>query len=91
HANLAAIDVLERLNREDGRPVTTAEKEVLATWSGWGACAELFDRRNDTYATEREQLRQTLGPDAYRAAEASILNAHYTDPLIAAAMWDALR
>lgn len=91
HANLAAIDVLERLNREDRRPATTAEKEVLATWSGWGACAELFDRRNDTYATEREQLRQTLGPDAYRAAEASILNAHYTDPLIAAAMWDALR
>lgn len=91
HANLAAIDILERLNREDGRTATTAEKEVLSTWSGWGACAELFDRRNDTYATEREQLRQTVGPDAYRAAEASILNAHYTDPLIAAAMWDALR
>lgn len=91
HANLAAIDILERLNREGGRTATTAEKEVLSTWSGWGACAELFDRRNDTYATEREQLRQTVGPDAYRAAEASILNAHYTDPLIAAAMWDALR
>jgi N12 class adenine-specific DNA methylase len=90
-ANLAAIDVLERLNRDGRRPATTAEKEVLATWSGWGACAELFDRRNDTYATEREHLHQTLGTDAYRAAEASILNAHYTDPLIAAAMWDALR
>lgn len=91
HANLAAIDVLERLNRDGGRAATDAEKDVLATWSGWGACAELFDRRNDTYATEREHLRQTLGTDAYRAAEASILNAHYTDPLIAAAMWDALR
>lgn len=91
HANLAAIDILERLNRDGGRAATEAEKDVLATWSGWGACAELFDRRNDTYATEREQLRQTLGTDAYRAAEASILNAHYTDPLIAAAMWDALR
>ncbi len=91
HANLAAIDVLERLNREGGRFATTAEKDVLATWSGWGACAELFDRRSDTYATEREHLRETLGPDAYRVAEASILNAHYTDPLIAAAMWDTLR
>ncbi|QIV79950.1 hypothetical protein [Mycolicibacterium frederiksbergense] len=91
HANLAAIDVLERLNREGGRPATTAEKEVLATWSGWGACAELFDRRSDTYATEREHLRETLGLEAYRAAEASILNAHYTDPLIAEAMWDTLR
>ena len=91
HANLAAIDVLERLNRDGGRPATTAEKDVLATWSGWGACAELFDRRSDTYATEREHLRETLEPDTYRAAEASILNAHYTDPLIAQAMWDALR
>lgn len=90
-ANLAAIDVIERLNREGGRPATTAEKDVLATWSGWGACAELFDRRSDTYATEREHLRETLDPDTYRAAEASILNAHYTDPLIAQAMWDALR
>jgi N12 class adenine-specific DNA methylase len=91
HANLAAIDILERLTLEGGRPATTAEKEVLATWSGWGACAELFDRRSDTYATEREHLRESLSAEAYRAAEASILNAHYTDPLIAAAMWDTLR
>ncbi|NTY62041.1 helicase, partial [Mycolicibacterium sphagni] len=89
-ANLAAIDVIERLRRED-RPATPIEQEVLATWSGWGACADLFDRRSDQYATERDHLRETLGPDAYRAAEASILNAHYTDPAIAQAMWDAVR
>ncbi|SLJ77698.1 helicase-related protein [Mycobacteroides abscessus] len=89
-ANLAAIDVIERLHRED-RPATAVEQEVLATWSGWGACADLFDRRTDQYAAERDHLRETLGPDAYRAAEASILNAHYTDPAIAHAMWDAVR
>ena len=90
-ANLAAIDVLERLRAEGDRPATAAERDVLASWSGWGACAELFDRRSDTYATERDQLRGALGADAYRAAEASILNAHYTDPIIAAAMWDAVK
>lgn len=90
-ANLAAIDVLQRLRADGGRPATAAERDVLASWSGWGACAELFDRRSDTYATERDQLRDALGADTYRAAEASILNAHYTDPIIAAAMWDALQ
>lgn len=90
-ANLAAIDVVERLRADGGRPATAAERDVLASWSGWGACAELFDRRSDTYATERDQLRDALGADAYRAAEASILNAHYTDPIIAAAMWDAVK
>ncbi|MFL0286804.1 helicase-related protein [Mycobacterium sp. SMC-18] len=89
-ANLAAIDVIERLRRED-RPATAVEQEVLASWSGWGACADLFDRRSDNYAREREHLRDILGPDGYRAAEASILNAHYTDPAIAQAMWDAVR
>lgn len=89
-ANLAAIDVLERLRADDDRPATTAERDVLASWSGWGACPELFDRRSDKYATERDQLRDALGADAYRAAQASILNAHYTDPIIAATMWDAL-
>lgn len=90
-ANLAAIDVLERLRAGGGRPATAAERNVLASWSGWGACAELFDRRSDTYAAERDQLRSVLGADAYRAAAASILNAHYTDPIIAAAMWDAVK
>jgi N12 class adenine-specific DNA methylase len=90
-ANLAAIDVLERLRADGRRAATPAERDVLASWSGWGACAELFDRRSDKYATERDQLHDALGADAYRAAEASILNAHYTDPIIAETMWDAVK
>ena len=90
-ANLAAIDVLQRLRRDGDRPATADEQDTLACWSGWGAVAEVFDRRNDTYAGERDYLHQTLGPDAYRAAEASVLNAHYTDPAIAQAMWAALQ
>ena len=90
-ANLAAIDVLQRLRRDGDRPATRDEQDTLACWSGWGAVAEVFDRRNDTYAGERDYLHQTLGQDAYRAAEASVLNAHYTDPAIAQAMWAALQ
>jgi hypothetical protein len=79
HANMAVIDVLDRLDAEQ-RPATADEHETLAAWSGWGAVPEVFDRRNDAFAVERAHLRGQLNPDQYRAAEASILNAHYTDP-----------
>lgn len=88
-ANIAVIDVLERLQAED-RPATAEEQETLACWSGWGAVPEVFDRRTNTYAGERAYLQDVLTPEDYRAAEASVLNAHYTDPKIAAAMWHAL-
>lgn len=88
-ANIAVIDVLARLRDED-RPATRAEQETLACWSGWGAVPEVFDRRRSTYAAEREYLQSVLSPDDYRAAEASVLNAHYTDPAIAAAIWQGV-
>ena len=90
-ANIAVIDVLRRLQEDDGRPATAAEQEVLARWSGWGAVPDLFDVRRDTFADQREYLKTVLTPTEYRAAEASILNAHYTDPAIAAAMWKAVQ
>jgi N12 class adenine-specific DNA methylase len=90
HANIAAIETLELLRREGQRPANAAEQEVLACWSGWGAVPEIFDRRTDTYAHERDHLLDLLGPEAYHAAEASVLNAHYTDPAIASALWQAV-
>lgn len=89
-ANIAVIDLLRRLEA-DGRPATPAEQEVLARWSGWGAVPDLFDVRRDTFTSQREYLKTVLTATQYRAAEASILNAHYTDPAIAAAMWTAVQ
>jgi len=37
------------------------------------------------------QLRGLLSQQEYRRAEANTLNAHYTDPEIAASLWEALR
>ncbi|MFA5607593.1 MAG: helicase-related protein [Leucobacter sp.] len=89
-ANIAVIDTVTRLQQE-ARPATTAEQETLATWSGWGAVADVFDTRKDPYQSEREYLQEALGPRDYRAASASTLNAHYTDPAIAEHMWKALQ
>lgn len=88
-ANLAALRLSEDLNRRGGA-ASAAEQQVLAAWSGWGAVPEVFDRNNARFAAQREEIRGLLSRDAYRAAEASILNAHYTDPAIAAVMWQSV-
>ena len=88
-ANIVAIETLHRL-RAAQRPPTAAEQRVLAAWSGWGAVPDVFDTREETFAAERDQLRALLTRDEYTRAEASVLNAHYTDPAIVAVVWDAL-
>lgn len=88
-ANIAAVKMVRTL-AEAGRSATAGEQLVLARWSGWGAVPEVFDTRIGRFEQQREQLRELLTREQYRAAEASILNAHYTDPAIAAAVWEAL-
>ena len=82
-ANLAALRLSDELNRRGAAP-SPAEQQVLAAWSGWGAVPEVFDRNNPRFAAQREEIAALLSRDAYRAAEASILNAHYTDPAVLA-------
>jgi len=88
-ANLAAIGLVDQLEAE-GRAATPAEQDRLAAWSGWGAVPQIFDGRAD-WAAENTALRGVLSEQEYRRAEANTLNAHYTDPEIAAALWDALQ
>jgi N12 class adenine-specific DNA methylase len=88
-ANLAAIELVHTL-RDAGRPATLPEQRVLAAWSGWGAIPQIFDPRAEDFTAERAQLAGLLTPEQYRRAQASILNAHYTDPAVVSAVWDAL-
>lgn len=89
-ANLAAIRVVRGLDGEL-QAATADEQQILARWSGWGAVPQVFDTDNDEFAGERAELHEVLTEGEYRQAEASILNAHYTDPAVAAQMWTALR
>ncbi|WP_236746804.1 class I SAM-dependent methyltransferase, partial [Mycobacteroides abscessus] len=88
-ANIAAIETLLML-RLAQRPATLAEQKTLAAWSGWGAIPGVFDSREDSFAVERQRLQELLSADEYRRAEASILNAHYTDPALASVIWESL-
>ncbi|RUQ19842.1 hypothetical protein [Kocuria sp. HSID16901] len=91
-ANLAAIQTLRRIEAED-RAATTEERQELARWGSWGATglSEVFNPARSEFEAEREELRQELSEDEYRAAERTVLNAHYTDPRVAQAMWQAVQ
>ena len=78
---------MERLEREE-RSATASERETLAAWSSWGAVPAIFDETRAEWAAEREQLRGLLGDERhYAQARRTTINAHYTDPVIARAMW----
>ncbi len=84
-----------RLHRSNGA-ATDDEREVLARWQGWGAHPGVFDPRRNPTATE-QAAREAIAeaelewPGYGDIARGSILNAHYTDPVIIAPVWDALR
>lgn len=83
--NIAAIRLLNQLETEN-RPATAEEQQVLSRYVGWGGMASAFSPNNRRY----EQLRSLLTEDEYKAARASVLNSHYTSPVIIKAMYTAL-
>ena len=60
---------------------------MLAGWSSWGAIPQVFD--DPVWAAVRDRLRELTGP-GYDAAARTVLNAHYTHPALARAMWSVL-
>jgi SAM-dependent methyltransferase len=89
-ANLSALQALRTLQREH-RPPREDELPVLAGWSGWGAVPNLFDPATPEHRLHHDTLAALLSSAELRAAARSTLNAHYTHPRLAEAMWDAVR
>lgn len=91
-ANLEALRTLRGL-QESQREAITAEKETLARWGSWGATgvAEVFDENRSEYAKDRAELRELLTEAEYRAANRTVINAHYTDPALATEIWQTLQ
>lgn len=85
-ANLAAIKTLKQIEAEN-RSASSKEQEVLAGYVGWGGLADVFDPRREPHYS---QLKQLLSDEEYAAARGSVLNAHYTQPLIIEKMYDVL-
>lgn len=89
-ANLEAIRIIKSIEKEK-RNATTEEQSKLVKYTGWGGLSEVFkDRQIGIWAERHRELKEILTDQEYRSASRSTLNAHYTDPAVARAMWDGL-
>jgi N12 class adenine-specific DNA methylase len=95
--NRRAIEVYRELE-EAGRNATADERDILAGYTGWGSFGqELFQGtwertvEREGWRNEDDWLRGHLGESEWKAAQASIINAHYTDPPTVQAIWAAVQ
>ena len=99
-ANIAAIETLKRIESRNlnlaadmfkAQNATPEEQETLSKYVGWGGLSQAFDPNNEAWAKEYQQLKELLTEREYRAANASVLNAHYTSPTVIHAIYKGLQ
>ncbi len=95
--NKAAIEAYQSITSE-GRQPTPEELDAMAAYTGWGSFGqELFKGSwehpmpKPEWEKESNWLREHLGEEAWKSAQNSIINAHYTDPPTVQAMWEIAR
>ena len=88
-ANMSAIYTLKAIEAE-GRSATKEEQEILSRYVGWGGLPNVFDPDKAAWNREYQELKAALTEEEYRAANASVLNAHYTSPTVIKAVYEAI-
>ena len=87
--NINAIRALKAIESEQ-RLATADEQEVLSRYVGWGGCADAFDEAKENWSSEYTELKDLLTEEEYEAARASVLNAHYTSPIVIKAIYKVI-
>jgi hypothetical protein len=89
--NLEALKLCKRLVAQDKAP-SLDERHQLLTYLGWGGLARIFeDLDKSSLRRQQAELSDLLSEDEFASARASTPNAHYTDPVVIKAMWDAVQ
>lgn len=88
--NLAAIRILKQIEAES-RYATPEEQESLSLYTGWGGIPQAFEIGDENWQKEYAELKELLTEDEYKKARASVLNAHYTPPIVIKAIYGALK
>ncbi len=88
--NLAAIRTLKQVEAE-GRLATPEEQEILSKYVGWGGLSQAFDADNEKWGKEYAELKELLTPAEYESARSTVLNAHYTSPVVIKAIYGAVK
>ena len=87
--NINAIRALKAIESEQ-RLAAANEQEVLSRYVGWGGCADAFDEAKENWSSEYAELKGLLTEEEYESARASVLNAHYTSPIVIKAIYKAI-
>jgi N12 class adenine-specific DNA methylase len=76
----------------EGLDASDAQKAILARYAGWGALSGAFDGNPPREFTQTaKDLREILSEEEYESARASTPNAHFTSPMVIAAIWDSIK
>ena len=81
--------MLKQIESEN-RAAAPGEQEILAHYVGWGGIPDVFDAEKAGWEKEYQELQSYLTPKEYESARASVLNSHYTSPVIIKFMYEAL-
>ena len=87
--NIEAIKLLREIELEN-RLATPEEQEVISKYVGWGGLPQAFDPENKQWENEYFELHSLLSPEEYASARATVLNAHYTSPVVIRAIYKAI-
>lgn len=75
--NIESIRTLKTIIEEE-RKATLNEKEILARYSGWGGCPQVFNEDDEKFIQKRNILKNLLTIKEYQDAKASTLTSFYT-------------
>ena len=87
--NVEAIKLLKELER-DNRLATKEEQEILSNYVGWGGISKAFEKDQDDWKNEYNELKELLTDEEYKDAAESTRTAFYTPPIVISAMYEAL-
>lgn len=87
--NLDAVRTLKEAEKED-RNATPDEQAAMSRYIGWGGLPDIFDDSKENLTAQRNELKSLLTEDEYKAARESVLNAHFTSPVIIKGMYGTL-
>lgn len=87
--NMEAITILKQIESEN-RVATPDEQQILSKYVGWGGVPDAFEPDKAGWEKEYQELKAALTPEEYTSAKASVLNAHYTSPVVIKAMYQAV-
>ena len=87
--NIEAVRTLKKIESE-GRRATREEQAIMERYVGWGGIPQAFDKQNESWKKEYEELKGLLSEEEYRDARSTVTTAFYTPPEVAAAVNEAL-